>query len=423
MAKKTILIIADEHKTITSLKEMLGHRFHLEVVKGSKTAAAALDTKLPDLIIIDFDLKDEDGLEVFSSLGATIKVIMLSASGNIPLAVSATKQGVAEFLSKPLEAGQLLKAVEANIAREDLRLRLTAGTEWLVGESTAQKKMISQIQDALRSNKDIVLIGERGIPKDRVAEFIHGNGPKAGGSLVRVDLAAFRQENLETHFWASVQEIMSLPQANTIQDEADRCGTIYIANIDALDEIFKLSVVNFLASRPAKIDQTIRAIIGVYDSSEAQKFTNKDLVEIEIPPLRERKGDLPYLLEFYLKLYSNKYGKNVKFISAELFDFLILYAYPGNYVELAKMIEASVLTASSDKLEFENFPFNYEGLAGVSLKKGIRTNLTLQEATRSFEKDLYYILLQKAGGDSSKVARLLAVPKTVLAERIENLLD
>ncbi|MFH1683590.1 MAG: response regulator [Candidatus Margulisiibacteriota bacterium] len=419
MARKTILLIAEDHKTAASIKEILGHQFHLEIVKGSKPAITAIEKKTPDLIIIDFDLRGEDGLQIFKELGTTVKVIMLSVSGSIPLAVSATKQGIAEFLRKPVDPEQLKKAVEINIAKEEIKLHWTDEMEWLKGGGPALKRMFDAIQAALRENKDIILFGERGIPKDVVAEFVHNNGPKKESRIAKVDVASFRKETLEAHFWATIQELMSLPKADSIQDEEDRCGTIYLNNIGNLDELFRLSIFNFFSGRR----KSIRVIIGINDKNEIPKLKLKGFAEIVVPPLRERKEDLPHLLRLHLKRYSEKYGKSVAFISRELLDFLAAYDYPGNYAELERVIENAVLAASSNNLEVDNFPFDYQGLLCAAQKKGLEENLTLEEAQKHFEKELYYILLKKTKGDSSKVARFLDVPKTVLAERIEDLLD
>jgi DNA-binding NtrC family response regulator len=420
MARKTILIITDNHKTEASVREVLGKRYDFEVARDSRQAAAQLAKRSPDLIIIDFDLKGEDGLRLFRNLGTSVKTIMLSASGSIPLAVSAAKLGVEEFLRKPMNAEQLRASVEKNISREPLKLCWKEGLEWLRGGSPSLQKMLGSIQDILGENRDVILVGEQGIPKDRVAEFIHSNSPRRAKRFVKVDVASFRRESFETHFWAAVQEIMSLPGVDSVQSEEDRCGTLYLENVENLDDHFKLSILDFFKERKGKIDKGISAIIGVCNKSAIQE---NGYVLIEIPPLRERKEDIPYLLELYLKRSSIKYGKEVKFVPTEILDFLVTYDFPGNYQELERLVEGAVLAAASDKLELENFPFDFRGLLQTSLRKALRENLTLEEAKRRFEKGLFHMLLKKSGGESSRVARFLDIPKTVLAERLEDLLD
>lgn len=411
MDKKTILLIEDDPKTEAAIREALEQDYSLETAAGTESASAILAGKTPDLIIIDFDLKGEDGMQVFRTLGSSVKTFMLSASGSIPLAVSAAKSGITEFLGKPVDAVQLKSAVERNIFKAEVKLFWSEGMEWLRGESPKLKKI-------LRDNVDIILAGEQGIPKEKIAEFIHLNGPKKERRLVRIDLNSFRPENLETHFWANIHELMAIPSPDSLQNEEDRCGTLFLENADDLSEQFKSSLFKFLRDRPAKIDKGIRAVFGVYNKSSIQGYAY-----IEIRPLRERKQDIPYLLGSCLARFSSEYNKNVGYISSEVLNFLAAYDYPGNYVELENLMRNAVIKANSDKLEIKDFPFNLKQLVLAYQKQGIKDSLTLEEAKRRFEKGLYDVLLKKSEENHGAAARFLDIPKTVLTERIEDLLD
>jgi len=414
---KTILLIEDNSKTATALKDYLKRQFQVEVVKGADQALAWLAKNVPALIIIDFDLKGEDGLQVFKKLGTTIKVIMLSASGNIPLAVSATKLGVAEFLRKPVEAKQFKEAVERNLPKEVTRLHWIRSVDWLNSSSPVVGQMLSQIQEALQHNKDIVLVGERGIDKAAVAEFIHHNSAQHKRRLVKLDVMAFRREDLEIHFWTTVQEIMALPDKGSVKDPVDRCGTIYLENIDRLDKPFQTTIFKFFQTGRGKTDKSIRVIIGL---TEANKLA-KDCLLVRIPALRERREDLPRLLTLYLQRAAKQYGKPIHFLASSLLDWLAAYDWPGNYQELARLIEEAVLVAPSDKLELANFPLDYRGLVVQAQHGAVQENLSLAQARQCFEKILYPVLLDKMKGEKAQLARFLDVPRTVLTERLENL--
>ncbi|MBU0671858.1 MAG: response regulator [Candidatus Margulisbacteria bacterium] len=420
MAKKTILLIADDPRTVNAVKDILKREYQLETVKDAASAAVFLSQKPPELIIIDFELNVRDGLLVFKELGTSVKVIMLSASDSIPLAVSATKQGVAEFLRKPINSEQLRKAVDKNIAQEEIRLRWIEGMAWLSGGSPAVEKMMAEIGTAIGQDKHIILLAEPGIKIDKIAQFIHHNGPRHKRKMVRLDLSAFRQEAQETQFWATMQELLAAPAADSLLDEADRCGTILFSGIDDLDEHFRLSIFNFFVERRGKSDKSIRVIIN---SAGDVKAAGKEYARVRIPPLVERKEDLPYLLKFYLKHYSDKHGKRVKYIAAELLEFLAAYDYPGNYRELEGLIENAVLMATNEILGFANLPFDQQALLTAALINSSQKDLSLAEARRGFEKDLYHVLLKKTDGKSDQVAEFLDIPRTVLAARLENLLD
>ncbi|OGC07498.1 hypothetical protein A3H38_01670 [candidate division WOR-1 bacterium RIFCSPLOWO2_02_FULL_46_20] len=412
--KKTILLIEDEPKVEAVFREALGKGYVIEVVPGAKLAAAFIDKKIPDIVVIDFDLKNEDGLRVFERLGLAAPTIMMSSSGNISLAVSATKLGVVEFLRKPLNVEQLREAVEQNISQEERPLRLGAGLAWLWGEGHGLKEMFSGIQHALRANKDVVLVGGRGIESGGVAELIHQHSAKRDRRLVRFDIAAFRRQDLETHFWATLQDLLSLPAATSLRKNENLCGTIYLENIERVDEHFKLSLLKYFNERKGK---TVRAVLGV--NSRDAILTQNDYVVVEIPKLRERKEDLPYLLSLYLKGYSVKYNKEVKFISREVLADLAAYDFPGNYAELEELVREAVLVAAADKLEAKNLAYTYKILQQAY--GGL--NLPLDAAKLEFENSLYNILLDKSNGDEARLARFLNVPRSVLSERIQNLLN
>jgi len=421
--KKHILLIEDQPKTATSVKEALGHGYQVETVRSGKAAVAWLEKKQPDLIIIDYDLKGEDGLQVFRSLGAVVNVIMLSASGSIPLAVSATKLGVSEFLRKPIEARLLRAAVKASVKTEEVQLVWPEGAEWLRGNSPALKKMLNSVRATLTDNQDIVLTGAPGIPLGQVAEFIHINGPRRQRKFASLDLASFQKEDQEAHFWTSLQEIMSLPAATSLQEEADRYGTIFLANLDRVNQTLRQSIFSYFKAGSTKADKSIRLIIGLGDVGAAARLKTRDFVQIEVPRLSERKADLPFLIEKYLERYSKKYNRNVKLISTDVLDWLATYDFPGNYLEFEDLIEESILLADADKLELEGLPVNLPGLLSTSLNKALRENLPLVAASRNFEQNLYYLLLKKTGGEHQRVADFLELPKATLAERLRNLLD
>lgn len=412
MPRKTILLIADDPKIETRIKEILAE-YEIEKVSAEQ-AVETLRQKKPNLTILDYDLKGTDGLQVFRQIYAFVpqlKVIMLSASGDISLAVTATKLGVADFLKKPMVAEQLREAVERNISPAGELFLKPAETLWLQGESPALKKMYADLRRALLSLSNLVLLGERGIEKIKAVEFIHAHRPGARGKLKVIDLLSFRRENLEPHFWAAAQEALS--ESPGIED---RCRTLYLENIEALAENFRASILEFFKTRKG---ETL-TLIGLYEKDSAVK----DYAQVEIPPLRERKEDLPQLLSHYLELYSTKHDKKIKGISPDLLYFLAAYDYPGNYRELECLLEQAILSAPSEILGLRDLPLPIKSLLEVSIKKAFRSgNLELEKARKMFEKDLYAILLSKAGGDTASVARLMDLPRTVLAERIENLSD
>ncbi|MEA3493654.1 MAG: response regulator [Candidatus Margulisiibacteriota bacterium] len=408
MMKKLILLVEDDHKSEAAVKDIIGRDYNLKLVKDKEGAADFLSSHVPDLILIDFDLKKKDGLQVYRELRPNFKVIMLSASGNIPLAVTATKQGIVDFLRKPINADELREAIERNIEEHEKRLYFVKDAGWLKGESAGIKDALKGIADVVRGKKDVVLVGERGVPLEAVAEFIHFNGANNRKKLLTLNLVSYASENLESHFWTSLKAILEIPDANSLRREADLCGTLYLENLDSLGASFKESVLGYF--KKAKKD--VQLIFG--SASKVNGYSN-----IKIPGIAERKEDLPSLLEYFLGKISIKYNKMVRFISSDLLKYLAGYAFPGNYVELEKMIEEAVLAAKDVNIGPKNFPLSNNGLIESSLKRSLNEQLTLEEARRGYEKCLFGVLMQKTGGEEGAVARFIDLPRS----RVKDLID
>jgi DNA-binding NtrC family response regulator len=424
MDKRSILLFTDDHATEVHIREALPDH-DVASVSQIESAANSIQAKIPDLVIVDFDLRAQDGLQVFRhihQLVPRVRIILLSASNNIPLAVKATKLGAADFIRKPLDIKILRQSVEDNLYRMEELYPLPAGEEWLRGESPGIAKLYSALRQAVLTGNNLIVFAERGIEKRSIVGYIHARGLKPRRKLISLDLNFFRRENLEANFWATIQEVMTEPEMASVQGEEDLCGTLFLDNIEGLDDNFKRSIFDYFKSRKGKTDKQILAVIGISERKELQSENIRDYPWVEVPPLRERKEDLPHLLGYYLNLFCRKHNKQVRAISADLIDFLTAYDYPGNYRELECLLEQGVLSAGSEVLELKDVAVDIEGLMEFTLKRIFSSGkLGLGEAKREFENKLYSFLLAKTDGDLAATARFLDLPKTTLAERLDDL--
>jgi len=194
--------------------------------------------------------------------------------------------------------------------------------------------------------------------------------------------------------------------------------------VEGLEENFQASIFDFFRTRKGEA----LVVIGLFDKNKTRAAVTQGYSQIEIPPLRERKEDLPRLLAHYLEIYARKYAKKIIGFSAEALNLLTDYDYPGNYRELERLVEQGVLLAAAEFIGLRDLPAGVKELLEVSMKKINRKGpLGPGEARRTFERDLYKVLLSKTGGDVAATARFLDLPKSVLSERLEelgqNLLD
>lgn len=423
MTKKTILLIEDDARVEQAVKSALPE-YAIETVKDDKEAAEAVQKKRPALFIIDHELKKLDGLQVFRRvrlLAPYTRVIMLSLLNDIPLAVTATKLGVADFLRKPVSPKELLASVERNIIAGDYSAA-PADAAWLQGESPALNKMYADIREALMTRRNMVLAAERGIEKGDLAEYLHQRGWKPKRQIRAIDLASFKRENLEGSFWSTVQEAVGESQTAPAENEEDRCGTLFLENIESLEESFRLSIFEYFKEKKEKVDQEALVVIGLFDAKTLPPHLQKNYDLIEVPPLCERKVDLPQLVSRRLAALAARHNKKVKAVSAELLYLFSLYDFPGNYHELESLLEAGVLASASETLEIKDLPLDFRTLSSLAVKNAQLTGkLSLEEARRWLEKLTYKTLLAKNGGDAAAAARFLDLPRTALTERTAEL--
>lgn len=386
MLKKTILLITDSAPVEQAVENVLTD-YAVEMAGTVEAAAETLHKKKPALIIIDYDLKKVDGLQVFRQiqpLAPNSRTIMLSGSNDIPLAVTATKLGAADFLKKPILPKDLIASVEKNIKSAEPFLQLS----WL--------------KEAPSGLRNVILLAERGINKEEAAQFIH---KKSAGlrPLKIIDASAFRRENLESSFWASLRP-----------KEDERSGTLFLDNLDVLDEAFRASIFEFFKE---KKDRQI--ILGLYSREALRQVPVKHYDLIEIPPLRVRKNELLQLISRQLTDLAALHNKNVRAVSAEVLSLLSAYDFPGNFAELECLLEEAVLISKGDILELADLPLDFRNMKEIAVKKNEPAGLLA--ASRWFEKFIYKTLLKKNGEDFSSAARFLDTPKTVLVERVEEL--
>ncbi len=423
MSKKTILLIEDDARTEQAIRGALpGHP--LETAADDKAAAALIEKKRPALIIIDHELKSAEGLQTYRAVRLLVPytpVIMLSGLNDIPLAVTATKLGVADFLRKPVIAKELAAAVERNLAAAEGRGARPAGAAWLQGESPALQKMYGEIGAALLTRKHLVLAAEPGIDKADLAEYIHQAGWKPRRELRTIDLSSFRRADLEGSFWATVQEAVG-ENKSPAENEEDRCGTLLLENCESLEASFRQSIFEYFKERTGKVDQEALVIIGLFDAKTLPPHLQKDYDLVGVPPLRERKSDLAQLVGRRLTALAAEHGKRTAAVSAEVLYLFSLYDFPGNFHELDALLAAAVLCADSATLELKDLPLDFRSLSALAVKNArLKGQLTLEEARRWLEKLTYKALLAKNGGETAAAARFLDMPRTTLADRAAEL--
>ena len=371
-----------------------------------------------DLVILDNDKDNARGLEHFKTIKSLIprvKVIMVSALQDVSHAVLASKLGVSDYLGKPLDAEKLIESanrifaalsdISTLVIRDDYR-------PFWSGTSAALETFLFQMHEAAVSEKDILLLCEPGMPGAQAAEIIYSNSPAQKKELSVFDLSSFERESSESMFWNSFKQMLS-----------GSAGMIYMDGLGSLSAHFKNSIFDFFfkrkpGERPADAPRVIiRVCLAEGISREDHGRLKETLFEVRMPPLRERKEDIPVIAAALMKKYCAKYGKTVNSAANDVLKLFICYDWPGNYEELNAMIENCVLRCKSGCVMSFDAPADLKMLLSLSLREALANNdHFLVSAQNIFKRELVGLLKECSGKDMEAVAKFLDSPKTVLLD-------
>ncbi|MDO9287579.1 MAG: sigma-54 dependent transcriptional regulator [Thermodesulfovibrionales bacterium] len=441
MLKPTVLIVDDEEGIRESLSGILEDEgYDILTAKSGEEAIKMLGESSPDLVFLDIWLTGMDGIQTLKEIKAIkpdVPVIMISGHGNIELAVKAAKMGAYDFLEKPLSLEKVVlvakRALEKRtLEMENIVLKENLIKKWkLVGESQKIKEVKEQVEMAARSNSRVLIFGESGTGKEVVARLLHEKSTRNEKPFIEVNCAAIPQELIESEMFGHEKGSFTgaFEKKNGKFELADK-GTLY------LDEIGDMSL------------QTQAKVLRVIETQEFQRVggnknitvdvriiaaTNKDLREevkkgnfredlyfrlnvipLFIPPLRERKEDIPLLVEYFLEALGAEYGKHAKKIIPETLESLKSYDWPGNVRELKNVIERLVIMTPSNTITSKNLfmPGENETLTYFTYK-------TLKDARDAFEKDYIIKKLGENNWNISKTAEILDIERSNLHRKIK----
>jgi len=405
-----IILLTEDSKLGPQIKEAL-KGFPLELFSRTEDFIKAARERHPQLMIIDFDLRGTDGLAVYNQLRQIdpyLKAIMLSASHDIPLAVSAAKIGVEVFLRKPLPEGVLQAEVIKLFSKVEAGAFRVEGEEswWLMGPSPRLAEFLSKLEKTTLSSKDLILAGERGIDYRGLARMIHRQGRNRTKKFIELDLSSFAKESAESSLFIMLQELLLNPTVSAVREEREVAGTLYFEGVSEMREDLRQNLRQFLVKRKtdSRYNQQVRIIISSYkDWAEGETFERLD-----IPALSERKEDLPVLI-----------AALVNSLEARVVKLLMFYDFPGNYEELKDLVAG---LKSEERLQLSNLPINLTVFLKSELNRNLSTRIyDLLEVRREFESNLFRLVLAQTGRDVTAAARALDIPKTVLVQRLQDL--
>lgn len=441
MKRKTkVLLVDDEAILRDSLKDWLidaGHE--VLTAENGVEALEIIHTENPAVAVVDLVLPGSDGLELLrkaKQLSPGIQVIMITAYGSIPTAITAIKEGAYDYIEKPFlpEKVELLidKLIERQtLVEENISLRQKIQEKYsfenIVAKSVQMKKIIEIVKIVAGSNATIMISGETGTGKELFARGIHARSERKNRPFVALNCASLPENLLEGELFGyekgAYEGGLALRKGKI---ESASKGTLFLDDVNDLSLNTQGRLLRALEEKEftrvggvQPIQTDVRLIsatsLNIRKTVEVKQFREDlyyrlNVVSIELPPLRDRKEDIPLLAEHFLQRFSSENQKNLAGFSDEAVDFLLKYEWPGNIRELENAIERAVILTKSDKIGVTDL-----AQMGPYLPDRTSTGKTLREMERNHILDI----LIECRGNCSEAARLLGISRMTLYNKIK----
>jgi DNA-binding NtrC family response regulator len=445
----SILIIDDKDSMRQMLSKTLeSEGYEVETAKDGERGVEKAREKKYDLILADLKLPQMGGLEVLSSLkelDPEVAVIMMTAYGTIESAVEAMKQGAFDFLTKPFDTDQLnvliKRALENRrllaeniLLREELAHNL--GYAEIIGKCEKMKEVSRLIQKVASSDTTVLLLGESGTGKELFARAIHNLSPRRNAPYVAINCAAIPRELLENELFGSEKGAYTGAVARKMgKFEIAEEGTIFLDEVGDLDIALQAKLLRVLQDRTfdrlggtKTISVNVRLIAA--SNADLKKAIEKNqfredlyyrlsVFPIAIPPLRERREDIPELAEYFAKKYCAEMKKPKKTLSKEALALLDKYHWPGNVRELENTIERAIILCEGKSILPEHLAIRIPTPNEIRLREGAGLKEVGQYAQAEAERALIVRVLNQVRGNKRKAAQALKIDYTTLFEKIK----
>jgi DNA-binding NtrC family response regulator len=455
---RRILIIDDERPIQLTLEALLGrHGYDADIAGTAATGARLLESKKPALVLLDLQLPDADGLQMLDQIKTEhpgIPVIILSAHDSLSNAIESIKRGAFHFISKPYAPEELLSLVEKALEKQSLLREtheLREATQKLkkrLAEAETRlapifkSRVMQQIDDLITamapSEANVLITGESGVGKEVIANVIHSRSRRAEKPMVKLNCAAFPQAMIEGELFGYVKGAFTGATSDFpgMIAEADG-GTLFLDEISEMPTELQTRFLRVLQEREyrslgstktQKADfRVIAATNRPVQQAMAENRLRSDLYyrintfQIELPPLRERKEDIPPLVASFVRRFSQQLGKPEPSIAPEAFQKLLDYGWPGNVRELQNAIEYAVVLARQSQITVKELPAEVQ--LPVVLQKTERAVASQSSgparSLEEMERSAILDALAQCHGNKKKAAELLGIQRPTLYNKMK----
>jgi two-component system, NtrC family, response regulator AtoC len=446
--KPTLLIVDDEKPTREGLRAALEERYDVYVAEDAATGMTLLEQEHFDVLLTDFRLPNEDGMKLIArakSLSRPPVCILMTAYGSEELAVQAMKSGADDYVAKGrMQIDELEMRIARALRGRSLEQENTAlrqqldtkfGLENIIGESAVMREVFEKVQQVAPARAATVLIlGESGTGKELIAKAIHQLSPRAKQPLVTVHCAALSATLLESELFGHERGAFTGAHERRIgRFEEANGGSLFLDEIGEIDASTQVKLLRFLGERTfervgsnktltsdvrviAATNRNLAEMVRAGTFREDLYFRLKG-VEIKLPPLRERRGDVPLLANAFVREFAKENDKPIKGLSPEAMDVLMKYPWPGNVRELRAALEGAVVFCRGDKIQTEDFPEEVRA-GNVAAGVGPLGVVLPAETVKDAEKQLIIRALKEADGNRTLAAKRIGMSRRTLHRKL-----
>ena len=453
MKNAKILIAEDNELSRDNISELLRNQgCEVTAVEDGRQAMDVFIEDKFDLVITDLKMPNVDGLQLLEfvqEINPGNIVIIITGHGTINTAVAAIKLGAFDYITKPLKDDLVTLTIEralsyAKLRQENIALKRSLKKRYdfdsMIGYSDGMKKIFDTIEKVATSDSTVMIYGESGTGKELVAKAIHFNSERINFPLVAVNCGAIPEELLESELFGHEKGAFTGALRTRIgRFELANGGTIFLDEIGDMSPALQVKVLRVLQEKQFEriggvktLQVDVRIIAATNQDLEKaieEKRFREDLfyrinvIPIHIPPLRDRKLDIPILANHFLTKFNKLKRKGVGLIAPQAMEYLLKYSWPGNVRELENLIEMLVVLKEEGEIEAQDLPGKITAVSSqVPIKNDVEITddgINYNDLVDQLEKELLSRALQKAGGAKNKAAKLLNLNRTTFVEKLK----
>jgi two-component system response regulator HydG len=452
-ARGTILVVDDEQANLDSLERIFSREgYRVLLAASGPQALETLRSEPVDVILTDLMMPGMSGQELLRAVLAVApdaEVVLMTAYGTVEAAVAAMKDGAYDFLTKPLKRHAVLKSVAQALEKrklvqenKQLRARLAGAEQPIIGQSPALRATLDVIRQAAPSSATVLLLGESGTGKELFARALHEHSPRASGPFVPINCAAIPETILESELFGYERGAFTgAVQRKEGRIERAHGGTLFLDEVGELTPAVQVKLLRFLqegeferlgGTGMLKIDCRVVAATNQDLSARVRQgkfredlFYRLNVIEITLPPLRDRVEDVPLLADHFVARYAAKNGKSIHGLTRAALQGLDSYPWPGNVRELEHAIERAVVLSRGAEIDAEDLPESVRsggaaraaGLAGAV--EGRTLTVPLGTTMEDIELRVIRETLRQTKGDKNLAAQLLGIAARTIYRKLD----